>query len=140
VLKLFGLDKVKTDSTPEVVQIRLTWANSITVSPVHWLLKDRLALGSFALLAGREGLGKTTVAYTWVADITRGVLDGVCHGQPRSVFIAATEDSWSHTIVPRLMAAGADLGRVARVGPTGRAPDPRPSGTRNGSVPGGIRP
>ena len=36
-------------------------------------------------------------------------------GQPRSVLVAATEDSWEHTIVPRLMAAGADLDRVFRI-------------------------
>ena len=42
-------------------------------------------------------------------------LKGVYFGQPRSVLVAATEDSWEHTIVPRLMAAGADLTRVYRV-------------------------
>ena len=31
------------------------------------------------------------------------------------MIIAATEDSWAHTIVPRLMAAGADLDRVFRI-------------------------
>ena len=31
------------------------------------------------------------------------------------VIVAATEDSWEHTVVPRLMAAGADLSRVYRV-------------------------
>ena len=31
------------------------------------------------------------------------------------MLVAATEDSWEHTIVPRLMAAGADLDRVLRV-------------------------
>ena len=42
-------------------------------------------------------------------------LAGVHHGTPRDVIVAATEDSWAHTIVPRLMAAGADLDRVYRV-------------------------
>jgi len=36
-------------------------------------------------------------------------------GRPRAVIVAATEDSWEHTIVPRLMAAGADLELVYRV-------------------------
>ena len=45
--------------------------------------------------------------------ITRGTLDGEFHGTPRSV-IVATEDPWSETIVPRLIAAGADLNRVYR--------------------------
>jgi hypothetical protein len=42
-------------------------------------------------------------------------LPGVCAGTPRAILVAATEDSWSHTIVPRLMAAGADLDLVFRV-------------------------
>jgi hypothetical protein len=36
-------------------------------------------------------------------------------GQPKAVLVAASEDSWEHTIVPRLMAAGADLDLVYRV-------------------------
>ena len=36
-------------------------------------------------------------------------------GEPRQVIVAATEDSWEHTIVPRLMAAGADLDKVLRI-------------------------
>lgn len=31
------------------------------------------------------------------------------------MLVAATEDSWEHTIVPRLMAAGADLDRIFRI-------------------------
>ncbi len=34
---------------------------------------------------------------------------------PKSVLVAAAKDSWSQTIVPRLIAAGADLDRVFRV-------------------------
>lgn len=93
----------------------LTPASSIQVRPIRWMWKDRIALGSLALLGGREGLGKSTLAYTLVADVTRGRLPGVYLGQPRGVIIAATEDSWEHTIVPRLMAADADLDRVFRV-------------------------
>src|SRR5260370_13910795 len=43
------------------------------------------------------------------------MLPGVYFGTPRPVFYCATEDSWQHTIVPRLIAAGADLGLVYRV-------------------------
>ena len=49
------------------------------------------------------------------ANVTRGRLPGVHYGSPRSVLVCATEDSWEHTIVPRLMAAGADLDRVYRI-------------------------
>ena len=95
--------------------VTLLAASAITPRPVRWLWLDRVALGTLVMLGGREGIGKTILAYTLAADITRGRLPGVFHGQPRSVIVAATEDSWAHTIVPRLMAAGADLDRVYRV-------------------------
>jgi hypothetical protein len=96
-------------------QLKMTKASEITVRPVRWLWKDRLALGSLGLLAGREGIGKSTVGYTLAADLTQGRLRGQYDGQPKAVIVAASEDSWEHTIVPRLMAARADLERVYRV-------------------------
>ena len=101
--------------SPMLRTITLTAASSITVRPVRWLEEDRLALGTLGLLGGREGVGKTIYAYTLTASITRGTLSGIYEGTPRAVIVAATEDSWAHTIVPRLMAAGADLDLVYRV-------------------------
>lgn len=95
--------------------IQLTPASAIKPRPVKWLWEGRIAIGTLALLAGREGIGKSTLAYWLVAQITRGVLPGESFGEPRAVLIAATEDSWEHTIVPRLIAARADLDRVFRV-------------------------
>jgi 5S rRNA maturation endonuclease (ribonuclease M5) len=95
--------------------IRLTPASEIRVRPVRWLWQDRIALGTLALLGGREGIGKTICAYTLTADITRGRLPGIYAGTAKAVIVVATEDSWQHTIVPRLMAAGADLDLVFRV-------------------------
>lgn len=104
-----------TAAVPGRRTVSLTPASSIKVRPVRWLWEGRVPLGSLTLLAGREGIGKSTVAYTFAADITRGVLPGKYLGQPKGVLVAATEDSWEHTIVPRLMAAGADLDKVYRV-------------------------
>lgn len=95
--------------------VRLTAASRIKIRPVHWLWKDRLPVGSLALVGGREGIGKSTLGYQLAADITRGRLPGRYEGEPRAVIVAATEDSWEHTIVPRLMAARADLNMVFRV-------------------------
>ncbi len=96
-------------------QIVLTKASAIRPTRVKWLWQDRLALGTIGLLAGREGVGKTTAAYWLAAVVTKGTLAGEHHEEPKSVLIAASEDSWSHTIVPRLIAAGADLDRVYRI-------------------------
>lgn len=95
--------------------LQLTPASDIKPRPVKWLWDGRIAIGTLALLAGREGIGKSTLAYWLVAQITRGKLPGESFGIPRAVLIAATEDSWAHTIVPRLIAARADLDRVYRV-------------------------
>jgi hypothetical protein len=93
----------------------LTSAAFIKPRRVKWLWDGRLALGTLALLAGKEGLGKSTLAYWGVAQITLGIMPGEYFGEPRAVLICATEDSWAHTIVPRLIAAGADLTKVYRV-------------------------
>jgi hypothetical protein len=95
--------------------LRTTRASDIQPEALEWLWTDRLSLGALALLGGREGIGKSLAAYSLVGDITRGSLPGAMYGRPRNVVIAATEDSWSSTIVPRLMAAGADRSRVYRV-------------------------
>lgn len=104
------------DSTPGAGRrLKLTAASNILVRPVRWLWRERLPLGVLALLAGRERIGKSILAYTIAATITRGELEGAFTGAARSVIVVATEDSWEHTIVPRLMAAGADLTKVYRV-------------------------
>lgn len=107
----------QTTATPEPPPraVRLTPAADIHIRPVHWLWHQRLALGTLALLGGREGIGKSTLAYQIAADITQGKLPGIHDGQPKSVIVAATEDSWEHTIVPRLIGAHADLRHVYRV-------------------------
>lgn len=96
-------------------QLILTPASTIAPKRAKWLWAGRVALGTLALLAGREGIGKSTITYWIAARITKGELPGECWGKPRSVIVSATEDSWAHTIVPRLIAAGADLELVFRI-------------------------
>lgn len=104
-------------------RIILTPASEIDPEPVVWAWEDesgddtygRIPAGSFGLLAGREGTGKSSALIWLAARITRGELPGAYKGDPRAVIYMAAEDSWKFTIVPRLMAAGADLRRVYRV-------------------------
>lgn len=100
-------------------QLRVTWANTIPPKAVTWAwLLDgvgRIPAGCLSLSAGREGTGKSSFAVWLVARITTGTLTGSFYGTPRRVLYAAVEDSWQHTLVPRLMAAGADLSMVGRV-------------------------
>jgi hypothetical protein len=66
-------------------------------------------------LAGREGVGKSTLCAHIVAQITRGTLPGDYYDKPRSVIIVSTEDDWKRTLKPRLVAAGVDEARVFQV-------------------------
>lgn len=111
----YSLDDLRPEKPTGARRLVLTRASEIKVRPVRWLWERRVALGSLALLGGREGIGKSTVAYTLAADVSRGRLPGTYEGQPKAVIVAATEDSWEHTIAPRLIAANADLERIFRV-------------------------
>jgi hypothetical protein len=110
-----SIEKQPTQATKRIGTIVATPLSQIEPQPTDWLWNGRMALGAFNLLAGREGLGKSTVAYWAAAEVTHGRLDGHFFGKPKSVIIAATEDSFPKTIVPRLLAAGANLDRIFRV-------------------------
>jgi hypothetical protein len=104
-------------------RIVLRKASTIKPKPVYWLwdttpdeLKrsaptshGRIPMHSFVISAGPPGHGKSQQACWMAARITTGTLPGELEGQPRAVIYCATEDSWEHTIIPRLIAAGADL-------------------------------
>jgi hypothetical protein len=96
----------------------LTPASEIEPEPVVWAWEDddggRIPAGSFGLFAGREGTGKSSYLIWLAAKITTGTLPGSLYGVPHGVIYVAVEDSWKYTIVPRLMAAGADLKLVYR--------------------------
>lgn len=96
----------------------LTAASEIEPVPVVWAWADggegRIPSGSLSVAAGREGTGKSSFGVWLAAQITRGLLPGQLYGKPHAVIYAAVEDSWKHTLVPRLIAAGADLSAVYR--------------------------
>ncbi len=96
-------------------RLLLTPASAIRMRPVRWFWDGRLPAGALTVVPGREGIGKSLLLAWLTARVTRGELPGCHQGEPRAVIYAASEDSWSHTIGPRLAAAGADLERVYRV-------------------------
>jgi hypothetical protein len=86
-----------------------------TWSPPDVEFNGRIPCGMVTIAAGREGTGKSSFGIWATAKITRGTLPGHHYGTPRRVFYVATEDSWQHTLVPRLIAAGADRSMVGRI-------------------------
>jgi len=89
-------------------------ATSITPTAIHWAWPGWLALGKLTILAGAGGTGKTTLTIGLAATITSGGRwpDGEPCRERRSVVIWSSEDDASDTIVPRLIASGADLSKV----------------------------
>src|SRR5206468_1042519 len=85
---------------------------AITATRIDWLWQGFLPLGSLSLLYGPEGDGKSTFTMALAAMVTRGTLPGELHGKPASVELIAYEDDPGAVLVPRLLAAGADLERV----------------------------
>ena len=90
----------------------LTCGTDLTPEPYRWLWQYWLAMGKLHILAGAPGQGKTTIALAMAATITIGGRwpDG-SRCAPGNVLIWSGEDDPADTLVPRLMAAGADRAR-----------------------------
>jgi putative DNA primase/helicase len=92
-------------------------ASTISPEVVEWLWPGRLAVGALTNTVGLPDQGKTLV----YCDVTGRLTIGSPmppeprrpgYTTPQRVLILTLEDSLSHTIVPRLMKAGADLALV----------------------------
>jgi len=96
-------------------------AASITPKNIEWLWSDRIPRGKLWMLAGHGDLGKTTVLLYIAANISKGGKwpDGTPCPQGRVIYVSA-EDAADDTIVPRLMAAHADLDNVQLIEATRR--------------------
>jgi putative DNA primase/helicase len=114
----------------QVLGVELTRADQIEPKEYEWLWEGWIAKGKFHLLAGAPGTGKTTLAVEFVAIASRGGSwpDGTSC-PPIKVLFWTGEDDIDDTILPRLIAASADLENIVFVSgyqePTGkRAFDP----------------
>jgi putative DNA primase/helicase len=89
-------------------------ASSITPRELEPLWPGVLWLGKPTLLVGDPGLGKSLVTVDIAARVSRGTA-WPCESdehEPGDVLMVSAEDDPDDTIVPRLMAAGADLERI----------------------------
>jgi hypothetical protein len=97
----------------------------VTPTKVEWLWWPWIPSGKLTMFEGEPDVGKSTMTLTWAAMVSNGgpwpvttVGDhqtrnekGLC--EPASVVLVGVEDDLADTVVPRLMAAGADLERVS---------------------------
>lgn len=102
------------DGTEEFILTAIP-ANSVKPEQITWLWPERIPLGKMTLFAGKPDCGKSTAMIDVVARVTTGRdwPDGSKNSLgPRDVLMAVAEDDLSDTVVPRLMAADADLNRI----------------------------
>jgi hypothetical protein len=96
------------------VELNIQAASSIKIKPINWIWPYRLAAGEIGLIAGEGGLGKSQLMLWVVAAVSRGWAwpDKSGNAPIGPSLIVTAEDSPETTIVPRLMAMGADLDKV----------------------------
>ena len=99
--------------------------SEVTPEPIKWLWPDRIPLGMFSLLAGNPGVGKSTIAFSIAAILSRGGKWPFSQhrAEPGHVIILTAEDDPKYTLVPRLMAADADLTRISVIKSVARLVD-----------------
>lgn len=107
-----GARSTSGSSDPKLPTSSLIDFTDIIARPIRWAWEYRIALGKITALAGRPKIGKGLLYSELIAKTTRGELAGDL-GEPRNVILVTTEDEPGDTLKPRLMAAGADLSRVA---------------------------
>jgi hypothetical protein len=107
-----GLNKeLRPAARPSLPTIR---ASEVEPETLAWLWLGYLPRGKIIILEGDPGVGKTTLAIGVASAVSKGGVlptDNVMR-EPEDVVIFSAEDGYADTIVPRLIAAGADLDRV----------------------------
>jgi putative DNA primase/helicase len=111
-----GDDKSRKEekAAPARSSLVMVRASDIRPESIQWVWANRFALGKFSLIAGNPGLGKSQLTVHMAAQITTGGKwpNGEGVAPFGSVIILSCEDDPADTLVPRLLAAGADTSRV----------------------------
>lgn len=105
----------------------LTRGTDLKPEPIQWLWTHWLALGKLHILAGPPGQGKTTLALAAGATVSIGGRwpDGT-RCDAGNVLIWSGEDDAADTLLPRLIASGADRARCYFVEATRIDGEPQP--------------
>jgi putative DNA primase/helicase len=95
-------------------RVRLTCAVDLEPRAVDWLWSGRVPLGMITMFAGDPKLGKSYVTMAMASALSRGLPLPLSDqpNQPGSTILMCAEDDPTRTIVPRLVAGGADLAKV----------------------------
>lgn len=95
-------------------KFHLVKASTLKYLPVEWIWEQRIAVGKITILDGDPGTGKSGLTLDIAARLSRGTAwpDGKPAYSASDTIIINGEDDPNDTILPRLVAAGADCERV----------------------------
>lgn len=97
-------------------RVKIVPAATIPPESIKWTWYGWLAAGKLHMLAGQPGAGKTGIAIFMASTISRGDSGGRwpdgTEAPPGNVVFWTCEDGLADTIIPRLIAAGANMDRV----------------------------
>ncbi len=110
-LRSAGLPPDKTKSSGDGRKLRLRSLRDVKIVPTRYLWTDYLPVAELAMLVGKPGVGKSTVAADVAAKLTTGQLGGSFLGRPQNILYSLTEDS-EGVFKGRFLAAGGDPERL----------------------------
>ena len=105
-------------SAPAEGEYTVEKLSSIVPKPLTWLWPGRIPKGKLTVFAGNPGVGKGLATCSLVAIATTGNQypdEVIAEHEPIDVLMMFCEDDAEDTVVPRLMAAGANLERISRI-------------------------
>jgi KaiC/GvpD/RAD55 family RecA-like ATPase len=105
------------DHARPIAELVSRCAAEIEPEKIEWLWAGRIARGKHTCLAGEPSTGKSQLSIAMTATVTTGGQWPCGEGKAPlgNVIILSAEDGAADTIIPRLLAAGADCERVRLV-------------------------
>jgi len=109
-----GGTREQLEQLAPTLKLKFLYASEVKPEKVKYLWTKRLATGMLTLFVGDPGLGKGLLCARLAAEVSKegGLLPDGKALETGGVIIMSPEDSYQHTIVPRLIAAGADLEKI----------------------------
>ena len=107
--------KAQAENSPHQKRLAVSTRQRNHAEKIDWLWPDRLARGKLNFIAGPPDQGKSQITCDLSARVSNGTEWPNHEGkidEPGSVIILAAEDDAADTILPRLVAAGADLTKI----------------------------
>lgn len=111
----FDIETVGPTKDVEAIAV-VTELAGVTPEKVEWLWENRFPLGMLSIVSGDPNSGKSTLLCDLAARVSAGRSWPDSRDKPNpvgAVLMLTAEDDVSRTLVPRILAAGGDVSRIA---------------------------